>query len=88
MTYIKKKIWPEFFKEVQSGKKRFELRLGDFSVAEGDTLILQEWDPQTKEYTGREIEKKVGYVWKFNSNNLFWPKAEIERHGLQIISLE
>ena len=62
---IKKKIWPEYFPLVQSEKKKFELRVNDFDVNEGDTLILEEWDPKTKEYTGRKIEKKVGYVLKF-----------------------
>ena len=31
MVKIKKKIWPEYFKLVKSGKKKFELRLADFS---------------------------------------------------------
>ncbi len=29
---------------------------------EGDILLLKEWDPKTKAYTGRELERKVGYV--------------------------
>ena len=45
---IKKKIWPEFFELVNSRKKNFELRLNDFKVKEGDTIILKEWDPKTK----------------------------------------
>jgi len=71
MAVIKKKIWPEFFKAVKSGKKKFELRLGDVAVHESDTLLLQEWDPKTKRYTGREIEKKVGYVWRFEVGETF-----------------
>ena len=88
MAVIKKKIWPEYFEAVQSGKKRFELRLGDFAVSEGDTLLLQEWNPKMKQYTGREIERRVGYVMKFELDELFWPKEEIEKSGLQIIQLE
>ena len=57
MILITKKIWPEFFNPIASGKKTYELRLGDMEVAEGDTLLLQEWNPDTKEYTGREISK-------------------------------
>ena len=62
MAIVKKKIWPEYFEEVVSGKKNFEVRLNDFDISEGDTFILEEWDPNTKSYTGRNIEKKVTYV--------------------------
>lgn len=40
MAVIKKKIWPQYFDEVANGKKKFELRLADFDIAEGDTFIL------------------------------------------------
>jgi len=53
---IKKKIWPEYFQLIKNGKKTFELRLADWECNEGDVLILQEWSPETKDYTGcREI---------------------------------
>jgi ASC-1-like (ASCH) protein len=61
---IKKKVWPEYFKKIKSGDKSFEIRLADWKCKAGDTLILKEWDPKTKKYTGREIEKKVTYVLK------------------------
>ncbi|MDP2641580.1 MAG: DUF3850 domain-containing protein [Candidatus Yanofskybacteria bacterium] len=88
MTVIKKKIWPEYFEAVASGKKKFELRLNDFDVHEGDTLVLEEWDPKTKQYTGRKTEKRVSYVGKFKIDQLFWPEEEIKEKGVQIISLE
>ena len=88
MSVIKKKVWPEYFKALAEGKKKYELRLNDFDVKEGDVLLLQEWDPKNKEYTGKSMEKKVTYVGKFYTNKLFWPKEEIEKRGLQIISLE
>lgn len=90
MAKIKKKTWPgpEHFEAVVNGKKKYELRLADWECKEGDILILQEWDPKTKKYTGREIKKKVTYVGKFKIDNLFWPKKEIEKHGIQVISLE
>ena len=40
MAIIKKKIWQEYFELVKSGKKRFELRLADFDIKEGDFLVL------------------------------------------------
>jgi len=86
MAKIRKKIWPEYFELVKAGKKRFELRLADFDIKEGDVLVLEEWNPKTKEYTGRKIEKKVDYVFKFNLND-FGQKEEIEKQGLCIIQL-
>ncbi len=89
MAVIKKKTWPELFEAVASGKKKFDLRLNDFEVDEGDTLLLEEYDPTKKEYTGRSAEKKVGYVFRFKPTELsFYSKEDIERDGLQIISLE
>jgi ASC-1-like (ASCH) protein len=87
MAIIKKKIWPEYFELVVSGKKKFELRVADFDVKEGDTLSLEEWDPKTKEYTGRKIEKKVRYVLKFSLND-FGQEEAIRDKGLIVIQME
>ncbi len=88
MAIIKKKIQPQYFDAIVSGKKKFELRLNDFEVHEGDTLLLEEWNSETKEYTGRSIEKNVTYVAQFKIDELFWPEDEIKEKGIQIISLE
>jgi len=87
MAIIKKKIHPEYFEMVKSGKKKFELRLADFDIKEGDTLILEEWDPETKEYTGRKLEKKASYILKFDLDK-FGQKKEVEEKGLYVIQLE
>jgi len=84
---IEKKIWPEYFQAVLEGKKRFELRLADFKCNPGDVLVLKEWDPDKKSYTGRVLEKKITYVLKTNDLR-FWPDEDIEKYGLQILSLE
>lgn len=84
---ITKKIWPRFFKDVKSGKKCFEFRLADFLCKEGDILVLREWNPRTKKYTGRKITKKVGYIAKFKGTE-FWSKKDIEKHGFYIIGLK
>lgn len=90
MTRLEKKIWPEYFEKVQSGKKKYELRLGDFRPQEGDVLILKEWDPKTKEYTGREVEKTVIHSSTFSIDELshFWPKEDILREGITVCSIE
>ena len=84
MAIIKKKTWPDLFNDVKSGKKKIDLRLADFDVQEGDILVLQEWDPQAGQYTGREIKKKVKYVLKFNLDD-FGQKDGIEEKGLYVI---
>ncbi|MEK7182612.1 MAG: DUF3850 domain-containing protein, partial [Patescibacteria group bacterium] len=84
---IKKKIWPEFFKEVVEGRKKFEVRLADFKCEPGDILVLEEWNPKTKKYTGRKLKKKISYVSKTKGLK-FWPRKDIEKYGLQIIGIE
>lgn len=84
---IKKKTWPVYFERVLSGKKKFDIRLGDFEIKEGDTLVLEEWDPETKSYTGRKIEKKVGYVVN-TKNEKVWSKEDIDKYGLWVIGME
>jgi len=84
---IEKKMWPEYFQGMLDGKKRFELRLADFECKPGDILVLREWEPKTKEYTGRAIKKKVTSVLK-TKDVTFWPKADMEKYGFQIISFD
>jgi hypothetical protein len=58
--------------------------LADFKVKAGDILLLKEWDPKKKEYTGRELSKKINYVLKFNLND-FNQEKEIKKRGLYVI---
>ncbi|MEN9614136.1 MAG: hypothetical protein RLZZ347_443 [Candidatus Parcubacteria bacterium] len=87
MSIIKKKISPEYFDLIASGKKKYEFRMADFEVAEGDTLILEECDPKTRIYTGRSITKKVGYTKKFTIDD-FGQRDLILKNGFYIIQLE
>ncbi len=88
MAIIKKKIWLGYFDDLVSGKKTFDLRLNDFDVAVGDTLVLEEWDPQAETCTGRSIEKTVTYILRGKIDELFWTKEEILEKGIQILSLK
>ena len=84
---IKKKIWPEYFELIEKGKKKFEVRLADFDISEGDTLILEEYDPKTKSYTGRKIKKivkKVSYIKPTKMYNI----EDIEKYGFNVIEIE
>jgi len=84
---IKKKTWPEFFEKIKSGEKLFELRLADFELKAGDTLVLEEYDPREGKFTGRKIEKQCKNVTKINPTTFHTPE-EIERHGFYVIGLE
>ena len=70
-----------------AGKKKFELRLADFRVSEGDSLVLEEWDKDKKEYTGRKIEVIATYILKTKDQE-FWPIRDVEKYGFQIIQFE
>lgn len=89
MAIVKKKLWKEYFHQYEEGKK-YELRLNDFNIQTGDTLILEEWDKEKQEYTGRMIERKVTRVNRFKLDWIYkvWPKEEVEEKGIQIISIE
>jgi len=59
----KLKSWPEFFTEIFEGRKKHDMRKcddRDFKV--GDILLLQEYDGDSKIYTGREVEVEVTYI--------------------------
>lgn len=89
MASIEKKVWPQQFESLKSGKRKADLRLAEFDIKEGDTLVLKEWDPDKQEYTGRSLKKKVTYVSKFRIDNVpFWAEQEIREKGIQILSLE
>ena len=58
----KVKSWPQFFEATLSGAKTHEVRRStdrDYQV--GDKLRLQEYDPETSAYTGRELVVLITY---------------------------
>lgn len=55
------KILPNYFEEVITGRKTFELRLNDRLFKEGDFLALNEWD-KNGFYTGRSCIVYVDYI--------------------------
>ena len=89
MSVIKKKCWPEWFDKFCSGERTFELRLADFSLRTGDTLIFEEYDPETKEYTGRTATFACAKVEHSAQNPLqFYDVAEVKKNGFWIIALK
>ena len=84
---IKKKVWPEYFQLILNGTKKFELRLADFDLEEGDVLVLEEYEPETKTYTGRTLKKKAKSIIKFNPTRMH-QLEEIQKYGFYVIELE
>ncbi|MFA5888689.1 MAG: DUF3850 domain-containing protein [Candidatus Paceibacterota bacterium] len=84
---IEKKAWPEYFDKIISGEKNFDLRLADWECKAGDVLVLKEWDPNIRKYTGREIEKEITFVLKTKDMHS-WSEEDIEKYGFQIISIK
>jgi len=87
MTEIKKKTWPELFQRILDGKKNADVRLADFDIKEGDVLILEEYNPKTKKYTGRTIRKVVKNLNKINVTD-YHNQEQIDRYGHWIIEME
>lgn len=75
---IKKKTWPELFEKILKGEKNMELRLADFGLSKGDILVLEEYNPKTKRYTGRAIRKRIKNINKFNPTDA-WSVEDIKR---------
>lgn len=84
---IKKKTWPEAFEKILSGEKTFDARLANFKCKVGDILVLEEYEPKKKKYTGRKIEKKITFILN-TKNQKFWSQSDIKKFGLQIIGFK
>lgn len=57
---IEVKCLPEYYEAVRTGVKPWELRYNDRDYAEGDLLILREWNGEA--YTGRRQTVKITYI--------------------------
>ena len=56
------KTWSQYFGAIAVGVKRFEVRKNDRNFQLGDTLRLMEFDPISRSYTGRWLERDVTFV--------------------------
>lgn len=87
MRRIEKKTVPDLFEKVLNGEKNFDLRIAEFECEVGDVLVLREWDPEMKEYTGRQIEKAVTFVMK-TKDLRFWSQEDIDELGFLVMSFK
>jgi len=61
------KTYPSEFEAILSGRKTFEMRYNDRDFAEGDFLVLEEWDPtptvyMPRGYTRRRLKCYVSHL--------------------------
>ena len=47
------KAWPGPFSAIVAGLKKAEFRRNDRGFRTGDWLLLREWEPDSRQYTGR-----------------------------------
>ena len=87
MRRIEKKTVPDLFEKVLNGAKNFDLRIAEFECEVGDVLVLREWDPEMKEYTGRQLEKTVTFVMK-TKDLKFWSQEDIDELGFVVMSFK
>jgi hypothetical protein len=84
---IRKKTWPEAYEKILSGDKTFDARLANFECKPGDILVLEEYDPKLKKYTGRKVEKEITFILNTNKQK-YWSQSDIKKFGLQIIAFK
>ena len=59
----KVKSWPRLFEATLSGAKTHDVRRSDErDYRVGDTLRLQEFDPDRQQYTGRELVVRITFI--------------------------
>jgi len=56
------KSWPDPFSQVLDGSKLHEVRSADRNFRSGEIVILKEWDPESKEFTGRSLRAEIGNI--------------------------
>ncbi len=81
---VEKKSWPEYYRSIKSGKRKSEVRLADFTIASGDKLVIKEFNPKTRLYTGKKLEKKVRAATKLDLAG-FYSWEDVKKHGVYLV---
>ncbi len=84
---VAKKSLPEFFSKYKSGKRCAEIRLADFDLRSGDAILLKEYNPKNRKFTGRKVRRKCRSVSKFNPLK-HYSMAQLKKYGLYVIEFE
>ncbi|MCU5457109.1 DUF3850 domain-containing protein [Bacillus sp. FSL L8-0199] len=63
------KINKVFFTPVLEQIKTFEIRKNDRDFHIGDKVILNEWDDEKQQYTGRNVKVKILYITDYEQKD-------------------
>lgn len=89
MSEHRLKTWPEHFTAITQGLKTFEVREDDRGFAVGDTLVLEEYDPATRRYSGRYVAREVTHIlrdyrWGIQTGHVVMGLARLASHDAAI----
>jgi len=76
----------EIFEQVKSGEKKFEVRLGNEEIEEGDLITIIQRDEDGKP-TDNKMMKKAGNITATKDLS-FWSDEDVNKFGFKIIQLE
>ena len=65
MNYHELKTWDEFWDDLVSGAKTFEIRKDDRNFKVGDVLIQKKLNPRTKTFSGDILNFYITYKTTF-----------------------
>lgn len=74
------------FEQVKSGKKKFEVRLGNKDINEGDVLTIIQRD-KDRNPTENKITKKISHI-EITKNLPYWSDENKIKFGFKIIQLD
>lgn len=81
------KSWVGLFDPLSRGLKKHEFRVMDRDFQVGDVCLLREYEPVTKEYTGREVYYRITYITSAKHQHCaFSPNAL--HQGMAVLSVE
>ncbi|MGF9965342.1 DUF3850 domain-containing protein [Bacillus rhizoplanae] len=63
------KINKEFFSPVLEQIKTFEIRKNDRDFHIGDKVVLNEWDDEKKQHTGRKVNVEITYITDYEQKD-------------------
>ncbi|PEA54520.1 RNA-binding protein [Bacillus pseudomycoides] len=63
------KINKEFFLPVLEQIKTFEIRKNDRDFHIGDKVVLNEWDDEKKQHTGRKVNVEITYITDYEQKD-------------------
>ncbi len=90
MKTVTKKIDTEWFDLILAGKKKYELRITDFDIEDGDILRLEEYigEGESRKPTGRFIEKTVAWAKRIDLHGWIEKQPDLIEKGFYVIQFD